>query len=140
MDNRTYLVCDVPRVAFPEHGVMTVPRSERLSRFTVRFEALVIDFLREANVLAVHRLLGVSWNAIDGIKQRAVVRGLERREEDALPHVCVDETAFKQRHDDVTVVSDLVGGQVIHVGEGLRQEKGDTREKGKEVRNTNHIR
>ena len=123
MGDRTYLVCDVPRVACPEHGVMTVtvPWSERLSRFTVRFEALVIDGLREATVLAVHRLLEVSWNAIKGINQRAVVRGLERRKEDVLTHVCVDETSFKKRHDDVTVVSDHVGGKVIHVGEGRRK-------------------
>ncbi len=35
MDDRTSLVCDVPRVVCPEHGVMTVtvPWSERLSRF-----------------------------------------------------------------------------------------------------------
>ena len=123
MDYRTYLVCEVPRVRCPEHGVMTVtvPWSERLSRFTVRFEALVIDWLKEATVKSVHRLLGVSWNAIDGIKQRAVVRGLERREEEELTHVCVDETSFKKRHDYVTVVSDHVGGKVIHVGEGRRQ-------------------
>ena len=36
MDDRIDLVCDVPRVRCPEHGVMTVPVpwSERLSRFT----------------------------------------------------------------------------------------------------------
>ena len=123
MDNRTYLVCDVPRVACPEHGVIavTVPWSEHLSRFTVGFEALVVDWLREASVSAVHRLLGVSWTAIDGIKQCAVVRGLERREEDVLTHVCVDETSFKKRHDYVTVVSDHVDGKVIPVGEGRRK-------------------
>ncbi|MXZ51319.1 MAG: ISL3 family transposase [Rhodobacteraceae bacterium] len=92
-----------------------------MSRFSSRFEALVIDWLGEANILAVHRLLGVSWNAIDGIKQRAVARGLQRREEDELVHVCVDETSFKKRHDYVTVVSDHVGGKVIHVGEGRRK-------------------
>ena len=120
LDDRTYLVCDVPRVVCPEPGVMTVtvPWSERLSRFTVGFEALVIDWLREASVSAVRRLLGVSWTALDRIKPRAVVRGLARREEDALTHVCVDETSFKKRPDDVTVVSDSVGGKVIYVGEG----------------------
>ena len=81
----------------------------------------MIDGLREASVSAVHRLLGVSWNAIDGIKPRAVVRGLARRDEDVLTPVCVDETSFKKRHDDVTVVSAPVGGKVIHVGEGRRK-------------------
>ena len=113
MEYRTYRVCDVPRVRCPEHGVMTgrVPGSERRSRFSSRFEARVIDWLGAANILAVHRLLGVSWNAIDGIKQRAVAGGLQRREEEERVPVCVDETSCKKRHDDVTVVSDHVGAR-----------------------------
>ena len=123
MEYRTYLVCDVPRVRCPEHGVMTVkvPWSESMSRFTNRFEAMVIDWLREASVLAVHRLLGVSWNAIYGIKARAVVRGLSRREDCKPVHVCVDETSFRKRHDYVTVVSDFTTGTVQFVGEGRRK-------------------
>ena len=35
--------------------------------------------------------------------------------------VCVDETSFKKCHDYVTIVSDSVGGKVIHVGEGRRK-------------------
>ena len=49
-----------------------------MSRFTAGFETLVIDWLQEASVSAVSRLMGVSWNAIDGIMQRAVQRGLAR--------------------------------------------------------------
>ena len=74
-----------------------------------------------ANVLAVHRLLGVSWNAIDDIKARAVVRGLSRREECRSVHVCVDEPSFWKRHDDVTVVSDFTTGTVHCVGDGRRK-------------------
>ena len=123
MEYRTYLVCDVPRVRCPEHGVMTVrvPWSESMSRFTNKFEAMVIDWLRETTVLAVHRLLGVSWNAIYGIKARAVVRGLSRREDCRPVHVCVDETSFRKRHDYVTVVSDFTTGTVHFVGDGRRK-------------------
>ena len=123
MEYRTYRVCDVPRVRCPEHGVMTVkvPGSESISRFTNRFEAMGIDWLKEANVLAVHRLLGVSWNAIYGIKARAVLRGLSRREDCKPVHVCVDETSFRKRHDDVTVVSDFTTGTVHFVGDGRRK-------------------
>lgn len=123
MEYETYLVCKVPRVSCPEHGVMRVkvPWSESRSRFTARFEALVIDWLKEANVSAVRRLLALSWNAIDGIKQRAVLRGLQRRKVDKPVHVCVDETSFKKRHDYVTVVSDFRTGTVIHVGEDRRK-------------------
>ncbi|WP_330178160.1 transposase family protein [Candidatus Vondammii sp. HM_W22] len=45
------------------------------------FEALVIDWLKEVSISAVSRLMGLSWNAIDGIMQRAVKRGLARRTE-----------------------------------------------------------
>ncbi len=115
---KTMLVADVPRVKCEEHGVVTVtvPWAEPGSGFTAMFEALVIDWLKEASISAVSRLMGLSWNAIDGIMQRAVERGLDRREKICPAHIGVDETAFKKRHDYVTVVSDQDAGTVLHVG------------------------
>lgn len=115
---KTILVADVPRVRCKEHGVVTmsVPWAEPGSGFTALFEALVIDWLKEASISAVSRLMGLSWNAIDGIMQRSVERGLARREEIYPTHIGVDETAFKKRHDYVTVVSDQEAGTVLHVG------------------------
>ncbi len=115
---KTILVADVPRVKCKEHGVVTVsvPWAEPGSGFTALFEALVIDWLKEASILAVSRLMGLSWNAIDGIMQRAVERGIARREVISPTHIGVDETAFKKRHDYVTVVSDQDAGTVLHVG------------------------
>ena len=115
---KTILVADVPRVKCPEHGVLTVsaPWAELGSGFTAMFEALVIDWLQEASTSAVSRLMGLSWNAIDGIMQRAVERGLSRREEVCASQIGVDETAFRKRHDYVTIVSDQQAGTVLHVG------------------------
>jgi len=122
---KTILVADVPRVKCQEHGVVTlsVPWAEPGSGFTAMFEALVIDWLKEASTSAVSRLMGLSWNAIDGIMQRAVKRGLSRREELCMSHIGVDETAFKKRHDYVTIVSDQESGTVLHVG-GDRKKEG----------------
>ena len=115
---KTILVADVPRVKCKVHGVVTVsvPWAEPGSGFTAMFEALVIDWLKEASTSAVSRLMGLSWNAIDGIMQRAVKRGLSRREEVNPTHIGVDETAFRKRHDYVTIVSDQEAGTVLHVG------------------------
>ena len=115
---KTILVADVPRVKCKAHGVVTVsvPWAEPGSGFTAMFEALVIDWLKEASTSAVSRLMGLSWNAIDGIMQRAVKRGLSRREEVNPTHIGVDETAFRKRHDYVTIVSDQEAGTVLHVG------------------------
>lgn len=80
------------------------------------FEALVIDWLKEASISAVSRLMNLSWNAIDGIMRRAVKRGLSRREEIGVTQMGVDKTAFRKRHDYVTIVSDQETGTVLHCG------------------------
>lgn len=120
---KTILVADVPRVNCKKHGVVTVsvPWAETGSGFTAMFEALVIDWLKEASTLAVSRLMGLSWNAIDGIMQRAVERGLSRRKVCSVSHIGVDETAFKKRHDYVTIVSDQDEGTVLYVGDDRKK-------------------
>ncbi|MDN5940218.1 MAG: ISL3 family transposase [Salinisphaera sp.] len=118
---KTLLQAEVPRVQCPEHGVVLVkvPWAESGSGFTALFEALVIDWLREASIAAVARQLKLSWNAIDGIMQRAVKRGLARRKRTPSRHIGVDETAFRKGHDYVTVVSD--GSTVLHVADDRKQ-------------------
>ncbi len=78
---KTFLVGDVPRARCREHGVLTmqVPWAEGSSRYTAQFEAEAIRWLNEASVRAVAGRMRLSWNAADGIKQRAVARGLMRR-------------------------------------------------------------
>ncbi len=64
---------------------------------------------------AVTRQFGLGWKAIDGVKPRAVRRGLARRTETCATARCVDETAFKKHHDYVTLVSDPATGAVMPV-------------------------
>lgn len=118
----TILEAEVPRLTCPEHGVVTaaVPWAEPDSGFTLLFEALVIDWLQEASIKAVARQLTLSWGSIDRIMQRAVARGLARREKVAAKRLCVDETSFRKRHDYVTVVTDPQAGTVLHVADERR--------------------
>ena len=83
------------------------------SKFTLLFERLAIDWVREAAVTAVARQLKLGWDAVWGIERRAVARGLERRGTVTLRYVGVDEKSFQRRHDYVTVVSDLEGSRVL---------------------------
>lgn len=117
---RTTLTAEVPRVRCPEHGVhqVPVPWAEPNSRFTALFESLAIDWLHEASLSAVSRRLRLTWDALDGIQQRAVRRGLARRPPEAITHLGVDETAFQRRHENVTVVNDVRAGRVLYVGDG----------------------
>ena len=114
---QTIVAARVPRVECPAHGVhqIAVPWAEPGSGCTALFEALVLDWLGEASTLAVSRRMRLSWNAIDTIMQRAVERGLARREEQTPRRLNVDETSFTKGHDYVTVVSDSETGHVLQV-------------------------
>ena len=111
---RTILAAEVPRCKCPEHGVrqVAVPWGETGSRFTALFEAVVIDWLKVTSLAAVSRNMGLTWDQLDGIMQRAVRRGLQRREATPPTALGVDETSFKRRHEYVTVVQDQHSGNV----------------------------
>ena len=119
---RTILIAEVPRVRCGEHGVhqVKVPWAEEGSRFTALFEALVIDWLQIGTIRAVSGQLGLSWDEVDGVMQRAVQRGLRRREQARPKNVGVDETSFQRRHEYVTVVSD--GKHVLWLADGRKRE------------------
>lgn len=123
---QTLLDAGVPRVECTEHGVQTmgVPWAEGSSRLTALFEALAIDWMREASISAVAERLRSSWDQAAGIMERAVRRGLVRREV-ALPKtLAVDETSFQRRHEYVTVVHDpsAPNKRVLHVADGRGKE------------------
>lgn len=116
---RTILQAAVPRVQCPTHGVVqvAVPWAAPGARFTALFEALVIDWLQAANLTAVARQLGLTWDEVDGIMARAVTRGLARRAVVAPRRIGVDETSFQKRHEYVTVVCDGETDVVLHVAD-----------------------
>lgn len=74
---RTILHAEPPRSQCPTHGVRVVklPWAEPSSRFTALFEALAIAWLKAASQQAVGGQLGLSWDEIHGIMERAVKRG-----------------------------------------------------------------
>ena len=49
---------------------------------------------------------------------RAVARGMKRREVETLVHVGIDEKSFRRSHDYISVMSDIDGGRVLEVSEG----------------------
>lgn len=104
---KTIVVADVPRVKCPEHGtrMVKVPWAEPRSRFTAWFERLAVDVLQECSIAAACEQLRISWDEADGIKQRAIDRGLARRQAEPLRRLCIDEKAVGWGHQYVTIVS-----------------------------------
>jgi len=98
---KTIIKADVPHGQCRTHGVrqIEVPWAEERSRFTALFEALAIDWLRETSQLAVARRLKLTWAEVHGIMDRAVARGLARREQEVIPFLGIDETSFQKRQE-----------------------------------------
>jgi transposase len=121
---RTILHAKVPRSDCPEHGprVVKLPWAEPSSRFTALFEALAISWLQQASQKAVAKQLHLSWDEIHLIMERAVERGLARRQAEPVHRLGVDEKAFQKGHKYFTMVNDLDHGRVLYVAED-REEK-----------------
>jgi len=119
----TILYASPPRAACQEHGVKVValPWAEPGSRFTALFEALAIAWLKAASQKAVAQQLHLSWDEIHGIMERAVERGLERRQAEPIAYLGVDEKAFRKGHSYLTVVNDLDRSRVLYVAAGREQ-------------------
>jgi transposase len=63
--------------------------------------------------------MGLTWAEVHGVMERAVRRGLERRGEEVIEYLGVDEKSFQKQHEYVTVVCDLgARPRVLAVGDG----------------------
>lgn len=124
MQFETRLTARVPRSDCAECGVKTVevPWAGKHGRFTLMFEAFAIAVLRGASsVDTACRLLNIHWSTADTIMKRAVERGLERRDDEPIKHLGIDEKSFRSGHRYVSLLNDLEAGRVIDVVEGRDQ-------------------
>lgn len=120
MQFETRLRARTPRANCPACGVKTiaVPWAGKHSRFTLLFEAFAIGVLQACgNVTSAAVLIGVDWNSLHRIMERAVGRGLDRRELDSLEYVGIDEKSFGRGHSYVSLMTDLSGARVLEVVE-----------------------
>jgi transposase len=86
------------------------------------FEEVAIALMQGMTIAAARKRLGISWDEADGIKQRAVARGLKRRPATVMKHLRVDEKHAGHKLW-LTVVSCVDGGKarVVYLAEGKDQ-------------------
>ena len=103
------------RVECEEHGTLTVqvPWAEKYGRESRLFESKAIDVMRQTSGKAAGDILGITWDEADGIKQRAVDRGLARKTWEVPKAVCLDEKSAGRGHDYVTVATKVEGGKAV---------------------------
>ncbi len=125
MQFETIITCRMPRINCPEHGVLSarVPWADDYSRFTLLFERFAIDVLRSAKSLkAATELLHLSWHQIHAIQERAVVRGLSRRESEKIKRIGIDEKSFLKGHSYASLLTDLDNVRVLEVTQSRTEE------------------
>lgn len=118
---QTFLHARPPRVKCPKHGVRQVrlPWAEPHGRFTLLFERFAIDVLLHTNIQGARRILQISWDEAWHLMNRAVQRGLARKQQRVIPRIGVDEkSAGKGQKNYVTIISDVDSGKVEDVVEG----------------------
>jgi transposase len=118
MQFKTEIRAAIPRSRCKQCGVKTiaVPWAGKHSRFTLMFEAMAIKVLQAcANVNKAADLLGLGWDAVHSIIERAVERGLDRRSLEGIHHVGMDEKSFGKGHDYVSIMTDLDKSRVLEV-------------------------
>ena len=105
---------------------MVVPWSGAGSRFTLPFERFAVDVLRTArNLTAACDLLRISWDQAQLLMERAVERGLSRRDISGIQHIGIDEKSFGKGHSYGSLATDLDQGRVLDVVPGRTREAAD---------------
>lgn len=123
-DCQTFVHARPPRVKCPDHGVRQIGPTwaNPGSHFTLRFECLMIDTLKECDVTGATRLTKTSWDEAWAMVEKAVVRGMARKERRIPERLSIDEKAFAKRHKYETIIYDHARGTVEYVVDDRKQE------------------
>jgi len=122
-----YLLCDVPRVSCPEHGVVTaaVPWAKQGSRFTTDFAYSAAWMLKGGlSKKKVSEWLQIDWKTV-GRLVKLVWNDLEpdtRKRLDGLVNIGIDETSYRKGHTYITVIVNHDTNTVVWAHEGYGKE------------------
>ena len=125
MQFTTLIHCATPRVNCPEHGVrnVEVPWAGKHSRFTLLFEGFAVSILMVSeSTKKAQELLRLNWKQVNEIMHRAVKRGLQRREEEEISWLGIDEKSFRKGQSFISVLTDIDGRRIIDVVEDKTEE------------------
>ena len=124
---KTLLHARIPRVNCPQHGVkqVQVPWAAKGSRFTILFERFAIQvLLATQTVTGAMSILRTKWDQTWSIVERAVARGKERKESQAVPRLGIDEKAYLKGQSYITLLYDLDNSTVEAISDGNDTESG----------------
>ncbi len=124
-DYKTYINARIPRVINDKSDVNTIDliwAGDRVS-YTYLFEYRVIESLQTSkNQTKTAKFFDTSFDIVHTIMQRAVCRGLARRNLDGIWALGLDEKSFGNGHKYITILSNPATKCVIDLIEGRKEE------------------
>ena len=109
MQFKTELNARTPRSRCSDCGVKTIgiPWAGKNFRFTLIFEAFGVEVLQAcSNVKRAAELLDLHWNSMHLLIERAVQRGLERRELDDIEQRNTNRVLYSYSRQEFLITSD----------------------------------
>jgi len=115
-----FLVVWIREARCPRHGrrVESVPWAHGRANHTKALDQRVASLVQVADKTAASRMFGMAWRTVGSMVQRVVDAFLPDDLLQGLEAIAVDETSYKRGHRYLTVVTDLLTGRVVWVGEG----------------------
>ena len=131
MQFATTIVARVPRIRCKKHQIKTIatPWAGPRSHFTLLFERFAIEvLLATSSITKGTTLLRISWHQAQLLMERAVLRGMVRREKEdcEIAYVGIDEKSFLKGHQYASLATDIKKGRVLDVEEGRKKENAIT--------------
>ena len=125
------LGADLPWVECAAHGMQMVvaPGADDNYGFTRLFDGLISDMMLECPGTAACENMGIRWDETDGINQRAVCRGLDRKVPPVLPRWWIDEKSVEVGQSCMKIVAESTPRPPVHieyVGRGCQRDRQET--------------
>jgi len=114
---KTFVHAQIPRSNCKTDGIHQIktPWAEPHSRFTLMFQTLAIQILKECTVSGAAKFLRISWDSVWHIMKKAVERGLSKKSLSNSKYIGVDEKSVLRGHDYFTIVYNLDKGSVEYI-------------------------
>lgn len=118
------VVANIREARCQTHGrrVESVPWAHGRAKHSAPFDQQVASLVQVADKSAAARMFDISWRTVGRIVERVVAAFLPNDLLEDLEAIGVDETSYKRKHQYLTVVTDLLTGRVVWVGEGKSAE------------------
>jgi transposase len=121
---QAFLEADAPRVACPQHGVVTagVPWARHGAGFTRGFEDTCAWLAVHTSRAAVAELLGVAWRTVGRVCARVAAEHATQIDLlDGLRRIGIDEISYKKGQRYLTVVVDHDSGRLVWAAPGANE-------------------